>query len=93
MSKLHAWVKTLPPALQSLYYSVEAAVISALVLFLTAFVGYLQSHGSYAGFDWHGQLLTLQLSVSIGVGKAVLDALKGYAPPTTGQKDGTPPNA
>jgi hypothetical protein len=93
MSKIHVWVKTLPPALQSLYYSVEAAVIAAVVLFLTAVLSYAEAKGTFAGFDWRGQLLTLQLSVSIGALKALLDYLKGYATPSTGQKDGTPPNA
>lgn len=91
MSKLHVWVKSLPPALQSLYYSVEAAVIAALVLFLSALLAYMQSHhNSLIGFDWHAQLSIAKDSVIIGAVKALLDLLKGYAPPTTGQKDGTP---
>ncbi len=86
MNPLFAWVKALPPGVQSLIYAVETGATTALVIFLGSLYTALGSPTGLDGFNWHGQLVTLELGVAAAVVKALLDFLKG-APPT---QKGTP---
>lgn len=80
INKLHAWVKTLPPALQTAYYAIETAVIAGLAIFLGTLYAYYSAHSSFAGFDWSGQIHTLQASVVTAILKAAWDLLKSWVP-------------
>lgn len=75
------WFKSLPPAVQSLLYAIETGAAAALALFLASFYSALSSPSGLAGFDWHGQLTSLEMGVVAAIVKALLDMLKG-APPT-----------
>jgi len=86
LAGLHARIATWPLWAQTIYYSVEASTIAALVIFGTAFQGALAAKGGLATFDWPQQLHDLIIAVEIGVVKAVIDLLKTIAPP---QQKGT----
>lgn len=85
MSKLQAWFKGLPPAVQSVLYAIETGAAAALAIFLGSLYVSLTSAQGLTGFDWHGQVYALEMGVGAAVVKAVIDALKGSAP-TQAQK-------
>lgn len=77
---LHDWVKTLPPAVQTAYYSVETAVIAGLAMLVGTLYTYEAAHGSLGGFDWQTQIRILYASILTAVLKAAWDLLKGCLP-------------
>lgn len=92
IAKLQAWVKSLPPPLQTLYYSVETAVVIALGAFFVALEAAIASD-KLSSFDWHGQLHLLWLALAGALVKAAIDLLKsaGGEPPT--QEPPKPPSS
>lgn len=81
IAKLQDWVKTLPPPIQTVYYSVETAFVVALSVFFVALYGSIQADKP---FDWHAQVHILWLALAGGIVKGVIDLLKaaGGAGPT-----------
>jgi hypothetical protein len=80
VKKLQEWVKSLPPSLQTAYYAVETATITGTTIFAGSLYTYYTAHNSFAGFDWHGQLTTLKVSVVTAALKAGWDLLKQWTP-------------
>jgi hypothetical protein len=75
-----AWFKSLPSWIQSALYAIETGVAAALVLFLASLYSALTGPHGLDGFDWAGQLHTLEIGAAAAVVKAILDLLKGNPP-------------
>lgn len=84
MKAINAFIKAQSPATQSLIYALETGIIAALVLFGSALYAALTSPNGLQGFDWHGQVYTLEMGVAAAIVKALLDFLKGNAPTQIG---------
>ena len=80
LQKLHAWVKTLPPTAQRLYYAVETAVVAAVGVFAYQLSGYINVHGDLHGFDWAGQWHISYIAIIAAAVKALVDEFKGAQP-------------
>lgn len=80
MKAINAWIKAQSPAVQSFIYAVETGLAAAASVFLgSLYVAFTGPHG-LAGFDWHGQIYTLEMGAGAAIVKAILDALKGTSP-------------
>lgn len=86
MKAINAWIKAQSPAVQSLIYAIETGIAAAAALFLGALYTALSSPQGIAGFDWHGQLYSLEMGAAAAVVKAILDFLKGNKPTQTPQR-------
>lgn len=89
MNGFNKWLKAQSPLIQSFIYAVETGVAAALAIFLASLYGAFTSPHGLVGFDWHGQIYTLEMGVGAAVVKAIIDALKGNAPTQTPQGGGS----
>lgn len=78
--KLSAWVSTFPPPLKTLFYSMESAMIVALILPLTQIYTALSSSQGFHGLSWATLLHDFFICLATGLVKAMLDYLKSVTP-------------
>lgn len=91
IAKSQAWLKTLPPGLQTSIYAFETALATAIAAFLYALYMSLTCTKNCAPFDWQNQLHLLWIALAAGAVKLAIDGVKmlGGQGPTQVKPDGT----